>query len=236
MRQLELPLWETLQEAASVPELADLLQLWLSLDATIAPLSTRQQLQVAGDAIATIAQIVQQRSLLTLEEIDSFMQDEGPIVATDFFDKFVRQSMHVDFGQFVEPPPPLPRQMSQRSRREFPNDGRSVVGLIDKAALLEAINLEPEFKDDVTPATALAVAHPEDVSAWVGAIEKYFQKRHRQCVPFVELVREVQYPVGKEQDQGSILVKTWLAVLLGGFQLEQGQDFYEVESVLVWSQ
>lgn len=233
MQQLELPLWEILNEAAVIPEDADLQQLWLSLDATIAPLSTRQQLQVAGDAIATIAQIVQQRSLLTLEEIDSMMQDEGPVVATDFFDKFVRQSVHVDFAQFVVPPPPLPRQVSQRSRREFPNDGRSVVGLIDKAALLEAINLEPEFGDEVTPAQALAVAHPEDVSTWVDAIERYFAQRHSECLPLLTLVCEVQYPIIQEEDKGSPLVKTWLAVLLGGFVLEQGQDFYEIESIRV---
>ena len=88
---------------------------WLSLDATIAPLSTRQQLQVAGDAIAQIAQIVQQRSLLTFEEINSMMQDEGPVVRADFFDKFIRQSMHVDFAQFVEPPPQGKRILSIRA-------------------------------------------------------------------------------------------------------------------------
>ena len=86
------------------------------------------------------------------------MQDKGPVVTADFFDKFVRQSMHVDFAQFVEPPPPLPRQVSQRSRRNFPNDGSSVVGLLDKAALLEAVKPESEFRDDVTPAQALSVA------------------------------------------------------------------------------
>lgn len=113
---------------------------------------------LAAVLTARIAQIVQQRSLLTLEEIDSIMQDEGPLVAVDFFDKFVRQSMHVDFAQFVEPPPPLPRQVPQRSRQNFPNDGRSFVGLVDKAALLESVERESELRDEVTPAQALAVA------------------------------------------------------------------------------
>ncbi len=69
----------------------------------------------------------------------------------------LRAISSVDFAQFVEPPPPLPRQVSQRSRREFPNDGRSVVGLIDKAALLEAVERESDLRDEVTPAQALAV-------------------------------------------------------------------------------
>lgn len=69
MYQLELPRWSTLKSAASIPENADLQEIWFSLDVTMAPLDTQQQLQVAGDAITQIAQIVQQRSLLTLEEI-----------------------------------------------------------------------------------------------------------------------------------------------------------------------
>lgn len=57
-QQLELPLWETLKSAASVPEDADLQEIWFSLDATMSPLDTQQQLQVAGDTITQIAQIV----------------------------------------------------------------------------------------------------------------------------------------------------------------------------------
>lgn len=92
MYQLELPLWETLKEAAFVSENADLQEIWLFLDITMAPLDTQQQLQVVGDAITQIAHIVQQRSLLTLEEIQSVIQEGGPVVPADFFDKFVRQS------------------------------------------------------------------------------------------------------------------------------------------------
>lgn len=148
-QQLELPLWETLKSAASIPEDADLEELWLPVYATIACLDTTSQLQVARDAIATIAQIVQKRSLLTLEEIDSIMQEGVPVVpTTDFFDKFVRQSMHVDFALFVEPPPLLPRQIFKRSRQNFPNDGRSVVGVVDKVAFLKAVQQELELSDE----------------------------------------------------------------------------------------
>lgn len=156
-QQLELPLWETLKSAASLPESADLQEIWFSLDATMAPLNTQQQLQVAGDAITQIAQIVRERSLLTLEEIQSAMQEDRPVVPADFFDKFVRQSMHVDLAQFVEPPLPLQGQVFQTSRRNFPNDGRSVVGLVDKTALLEAVEQEPELTDEAARDEALAV-------------------------------------------------------------------------------
>ena len=43
MQQLELNLWGELQDAANVPELADLQHLWLSLDTALAVLQTQEQ-------------------------------------------------------------------------------------------------------------------------------------------------------------------------------------------------
>lgn len=217
--QLELPLWETLKSAAGVPEDADLKELWLSVDATIACLDTSSQLQVAGDAIATIAQIVQQRSLLTLEEIDSIMQESGPVVPADFFDKFVRQSMHVDFAQFVEPPLPLSRQVPQKSRRQFPNDGRSVVGVVDKVALLEVVEQEPELSDEVARDKALAVAHDEGISRCQRAIAHWMQHSDSKAVSLMQL----------QQALGLPLIEVWLGLLLGEqeqYRWETGEEFY----------
>lgn len=218
--QLEMPLWETLKSAASIPEDADLQELWLSVDTTIAFLDTSSQLQVVGDAIATIAQIVRQRSLLTLEEIDSMMQESGPVVPADFFDKFVRQSMHVDFAQFVEPPLPLPRQVSQTSRRKFPNDGRSVVGVVDKAALLEVIEqAKPQLSDEAFIANALAVAHDEDISAWQSAITHWMQQSDSTAVSLLQLQRALGLP----------LIEVWLGLLLAEqeqYEWETGEEFY----------
>lgn len=218
-QQLELPLWETLKSAASVPEDADLPEIWFSLDATMAPLNTQQQLQVAGDAITQIAQIVQQRSLLTLEEIQSAMQENGPVVPADFFDKFVRQSMHVDFAQFVEPPLPLQRQVSQRNRQDFPNDGRSVVGVVDKLALLKAVAQQPELSDEAAKDKALAAAHDEDISAWSEAIAHQMQHSGSKAVSLLQL----------QQALGMPLIEIWLGLLLGGieqYQWEIGEEFY----------
>jgi len=55
MQQLELDLWRELQD--EVPELANLQQLWLCLDAALVSLETQQQLQVAGDAIIQVARL-----------------------------------------------------------------------------------------------------------------------------------------------------------------------------------
>lgn len=187
MQQLKLDLWGELKDAAEVPELANMQHLWLALDAALAVLSTQEQLQVAGDAITQVARIATERWLLTLSDIDSAMQDEGPVVPADFFHKFVRQSMHVDLAQFVEPPPPWPRCSSQHRKQRFDNDGCSVVAVIDKAALLEV--LSPELDDETALSEALAVAHTEDVSAWVEAISHHFDSTQAVSLSLIELVQ-----------------------------------------------
>ena len=98
---------------------------------------------------------------MTLEEIDSAIQVAGPVVPPGFFERFVRQSMHVDLAQFVEPPPALPRSSSLRHKQRFANDGSSVVAVIDKAALLEV--LEPQVDEKTAKSEALAVAYSEDI-------------------------------------------------------------------------
>ncbi len=231
IRQLELDLWEALKSASYLPEAADLQQLWVSLEQTLAPLKTQAQLRVAGDAIAQFAGIVSERSLLSLEEIDSMMQEDGPVLSVDFFDSFVRQSMHVDLAQFIESPPPLPRILPQRQRQKFPNDGRSIVAVVDKVALLKALETEPD--DETAKAKALAVAHDEDISAWVEAIAHYFRNSQVKSLPLVELLRGVQYPFVEGEEERSPLIKTWLALLLGGFRLKQGNDFYSLRGILV---
>ncbi|PSB59824.1 hypothetical protein C7B79_28075 [Chroococcidiopsis cubana CCALA 043] len=72
----------------------------------------------------------------------------------------------------------------------------------------------------------LALAHTEDISAETSAIADCFANMSLNCLPLVELVRQVRYPVTLEKDLGDLLVKTWLAVLLGDFELEQREDFY----------
>ena len=166
MKQLELDLWGTLKIAAEIPEQALLEDLWTALDIELEHLNTSEQLRLAGDVISQITKIIAERSFLTLEEIESIYQDEGPIVAAEFFDKFVRQSMSVDFAQFVEAPPPLPRSKNRNGKRLFPNDGRSVVASINKNDLLKALESQPHLSDEVTTEHVLAIAHAEDIPAW----------------------------------------------------------------------
>jgi hypothetical protein len=123
----------------------------------------------------------------------------------------------------LEPPPLYPRSSHSNSQ--------SVAGVVDKAAMLDVLDdIATERPDEEDPGL---VAHVEDISAWAIAVAEYFSSRRVQNLPLLELVQKVQYPAQKQQDCGSQLVKTWMALLLGGFRLEQ-QEFYNADSIEVW--
>ncbi|MDX2099944.1 MAG: hypothetical protein SFW36_19390 [Leptolyngbyaceae cyanobacterium bins.59] len=226
MLQLELDLWGVLKQAAQEPETADLKELFCSLDSALVSLDTCHQLQVVAEAIAQIVQIFEDRSLNAFEELESQILDEGPIVALNFFDRFVRQSMQIDLAQFVEPPLFLLPRLEYERQILLEENGESLVGTVEKEAML-AVLAQVEQDEEVAKQEALAVAHEEDISLWVEAIVAYLQGQIRDPIPLLDLVREVQYPEPEGySDPGTLLVKTWLTLLLGGFSLEQRGEFY----------
>ncbi|URD53613.1 hypothetical protein [Chroococcidiopsis sp. CCNUC1] len=236
--QLELNLWEVLSEAALAPEDADLQQLWLMLESTVAPLELQDKLRIAAEAIAKMAQLVRDRSLLTMEELQALGSDEGPVMPSDAFDRYVRQTMQVDFEQFIEPLPSLPRKTPAFGSNHFPDDGRSVVAVLDKETLLQALpesEIESQLDNDAMKQKLLDIAHAEDVEVWVQAIANCFGNTKAEYLTLAHLVREVQDLVTSENEVkgSSPLVKTWLALLLGGFQLEQRLEFYDIEGIWV---
>lgn len=229
--QLEINLWDTLAEAALVPEDANLQQLWTTLEATIAPLDVQDSLRVAADAIALLVKIFRERSLLTLEELQALTSDEGPIMPLDAFDRYVRQSMEVDFEQFIEPLPAPPRKAPSGNPNQFPTDGRSVVTVLDKEALLQALEeqeIQQELEEEVIKTKVLDIAHTEDVSACVSALARWMQQYNGKAISLLLL----------QQALGIPLVAVWLGLLLGGLDLyewEQHGDFYS-DAGEIWLQ
>lgn len=227
VKQLELQLWASLSEAAEVPEAAELAQLWQLLDVTLVDQETPKQLEIAAEAIAQIAEVFQERSVRMFEELEAATSEEGPVMPIDAFDRYVRQSMQVDLEQFIEPPLSWARKVPQRSPRDFVEDERSVVGVLDQAALLQALDEQMSQDPGLTEAEvfnrALGVAHEEDVTAWVEGINRWMQSSARSSVSLLELQRSLEMP----------LVQVWLALLLGEYPLEQRGEFYEVQQVWV---
>lgn len=232
---LQLDLWSALDFAEDVPEEADLQELWASLEVALEPLSVRSQLTLAGDAIVRLAQLVQDRAWLTIEELHQLGNTEGPIMAAEAFDRFVRQSMQVNFEPFIEAPPVPPRIGSQVSHStEFPDDGRSVVAEVDRALLLDALKPEVDFVEIETYEQAIALAHSENVQEWNRAILKYFASQPNLSIPFLELIGAIQARREEEASEPqTVVVQTWLALLLGDYQLEQRGEFYQAETLWV---
>jgi hypothetical protein len=101
------------------------------------------------------------------------------------------------------------------------------VGVLDQSALLAQLDQRLSEQPGMTEAeafeTAIAVAHGEDVSAWVGAIAQCLTKAGKRGMWLVELQRRLKMP----------LMQVWLAVLLGGYEVEQRGGFYQRETIWV---
>lgn len=234
-RQVQLPVesclplleqTEQTSEAESEPEVTlDLDPLWQELETSLqqGDLLHVQALEVAAEGIFQIVLQFTQFADLAFEELEA-VAERGVILPADAFDRYVRQTMEVDFEQFIEPLVSLPRKHSERQEI---TEGDSVVGELDRAAVLqvldEQMSQEPELTEAEVFNGALALAHDEDVSAWVGAISQWM-RQHRSSLPLMELVQAVQMP----------LLKVWLGVLLGDqFVVEQRGQFYDLSSVWI---
>ena len=218
---IDLPVWTEIKVAANEPEEADLARLWQEVEDAIVNLGCLGRLQVAGEAISQITDLFELRSQLAFESIQAVGSDDGPVMSGDAFDRYVRQSMQIDFDVYIEPLSSLPRKVSEFQVGDEVEGMQSVVAEIERKVLLEAI-----LPDPVDPETAykeaIGLAHDEDVSAWGAAISARLE--------------EWGEPVSLLTLQGSIempLVQVWLALLLNGMTLEQRGDFYQTEQVWV---
>ncbi|MBM0745516.1 hypothetical protein JOY44_29290 (plasmid) [Phormidium sp. CLA17] len=226
IEQLELGLWEVLKEAAIAPDEADVGQLLDGLDAALLSLDTVGQLQVAAEAISQIAQVFCDRSALAFEELEATTSDEGPVMPTEAFDQYVRQTMEVDFDQFIKPLATLPRKITERQAIA---EGDSVVGELNRTTVLQVLDQQMSQEPDLTEAEIFnhtwAIAHDEDVAAWARAIAQWMAEQQVSMAPLVEL----------QQSTGMPLIQLWLALLLGGFTLQQRGEFYETAQIWVLS-
>lgn len=204
--QLELDLWQQLNQAEAVPVESDLQQLQERLDLVVAQLPLEEKLSTAGTALLQMAEILSRRAEVFLRDWRDTHNDDGPILDWDDEMGMVRQSMVLDDDLIAEPDPV--------TRRTLPKEEcESIVVLKDKASLLEELETELRVEQ---PDEVLQVLEEEDVLAWVHAISTYLQGTSGM-VPLVELKQELQLS----------LVPIWLGMLLGGFQFEQRGGFYD---------
>lgn len=70
---------------------------------------------------------------------------------------------------------------------------------------------------------ALSLAHDEDVSTWNQTIARWMIEQRISTIPLMQLQRSVEMP----------LVQLWLALLLGGYEIEQRGEFYDAQQIWV---
>jgi hypothetical protein len=217
VKQLELDLWDVLSTARQTPEDANFLMVFKLLDLTLVELDTRSQLRVAGEAVCQIADLFCDRSSFLFEELHSRAVKGEPIMADDAFDRYVRQSMVVDFDQFIETLPSLPRKIPEQLKT-----GNSIVSEIDKEILIQSLEQESLLSFGEEFEQAISTAHAEDVSAWIEAIA-YSLKINDLPMRLLALHDSLQLPI----------VEIWLGLLLGNFKLEQKGTFYNSDEIWI---
>ncbi len=210
VKQLELDLRDVISTARQTPEEANLPMVFELLDLTLVNLDTRSQLRVAGDAVCQIADLFCDRSSFLFEELHSRTTNGEPIMSDDAFDRYVRQSMVVDFDRFIEPLQSLPRKIPEQIK-----NGNSIVREIDKEFLIQALEQESLLSLEEEFELAISTAHVEDVAVWVTAISRCIANRFSP-IRLTDLHNALQLP----------MIEVWLGLLLGDFKLEQRGEFY----------
>ena len=208
----QLSLWDLL-DAAQVEETeGDLVNIWTALEAEVAIRETiEDKLIVSAQTIEQVAQVFFERALLTFEQLDARVGREGPEMPNDAFDRYVRQSMEVEFDDYIEPLEALPRKPIEASDRE-----ESLITENMNLETLLALIGEEETSQD--PAEMIrTLAGDDDPKHWIGQVRGCLNA-YPEGRSFLSVQREAQLE----------LVEAWLGTLLGQIQMNQvGEgDFY----------
>jgi hypothetical protein len=235
--QLELDLWQALDVASESPKSADVRSLLLSLERAMEHCELAQQLVIGAEGLVRIAAVYAARAESLIWEWESQYNPTEPVIDVDDCADLFVQSLHLDLSDLIEPPEAVQYPQNRQPPTAIATNN-SLVGQVDKSAVLAMVEqLEAEDTSPLAEAEQkdflLALAHTEDISAEASAITDCFANTSQKCLPLVEIVRQVQYPATLEKDLGDLLVKTWLAVLLGRFNLEQREDFYSPTGIWV---
>jgi hypothetical protein len=223
IRQLELDLWTALKNASADPIAAEFYLVWKALDGLLPGLSVTEQLETASQAIVQVTDIFQVQAGLIFEGLDATATMDGPTMAADAFDRYVRQSMEIDFEDYLEAIEPLERL--PRPVRSPEDEFYSQVKSIDKTTLLETLHEEIALTDAEVEASAMSVAHGEDISEWIETIRDQLSQLDRP-IEFQQLLTQVSLE----------LVELWLGLLLGGYELcrsTESKDFYSFTGLWV---
>ena len=213
--QLQLSLWQQLEQAQTSPEATDWRQLCLAFDEAIDLTPQELRLATAADAIEQMADVLLARAMAWAEDWNRRPGD-GPVLDEDLFAELVRQSFSLDLSGLVDEPELYVRAASEKSHE----DAESVVEYRGKEEVLA--ELESLVGQDLGDAE-VELEHDEDVGAWAEAIQGWMERQGIESALMTQL----------QEGSGLPVVKLWLAALLCGLGMEQRGAFYDAGGVAI---
>lgn len=218
---MTLPAWFRQLPSQVTWETLDVEEIWNALDEGLPEVDPPIQIAIAGEVITRLADLFVNAAEQVFEELDATTTQDGPAMTIEQFLPYVRQSMEIDFTQFVGGFEREAGRGSYAPRIAAPEnfaEEQTIVAMVDPATLADAIQgLDTARPENFDLETALELAHIEDVEAWTRAISTYFEATEASIVSLQTL----------QQSLGLSWIELWLGLLLGGYPLEQqGADFY----------
>lgn len=189
--------------------------LWLQMEQHLVLLSDADQLRLGGQIILHLAELCYAKATRWLTDWETAEQEIEPAWDDALLAGLVQKTMYLDLSDLV-------RAKAKPSRSR--SSAGSIAGPVDKKKLLTVLDTIEE--QETTKQKALSVAHDEDVSAWILAIDQWLSAR-AVAVPspgvwFSELCQGLC-----QQNPRMTPIKIFLALLLGGYSLEQPGGFYD---------
>ena len=219
---VQLELWDLLEEARQEPFEVDWKFLLDSLDMSLVGLGVSQQLKVASVAMLQMVEVFCVRNAEVLEELELYRSNDGAVMGDRDFASFVRQTMDIDFDEFIEPlVSPIPR-----SHTHGKGNSQSIVEVVDREALLETAEESQESSPPEVDDSVVEIAYQENVSDWISVIANYFTVMGIEQTTWSELLENLDIAP----------VEILLGLLLGHFTLSQVQNelhlFYDSEILI----
>jgi hypothetical protein len=213
--QLQLNLWQQLEQAQAEPQATDWRQLCLAFDEAIDRTPVGLRLAIAADAIEQMAEVLAARASAWAE--DWYRQPEdGPVLSEDLFSEFVRQSLSLDLSELVAKPELYMRSVSEKSYE----DAESVVEYRDKNDVLTELE---SFVGEEQEGDIEALEYDEDIGAWAEMIRLWMKLGRIESASIRETIKETNLSAGK----------IWIAGLLSDLSLQQTKDFYSFDGLLL---
>lgn len=214
-------LWQELEDALTVPQAADLKRLCELLDWAIAQLPEDQQLETAGRAFEQMVDIYALRFNLLMavwEGSDHLLEHTLPVLDVDVLESWIRQSMSLNLDHLIEQ-----QKLNRNRKKQTPDPNNSIVAIVEPEAVLQMVDqIEVEEHSHMIR----RLAGEEDPTRWSAAIALWLRTHAiEKSVRLVDFYQELGLP----------LVEAWIGLLLGGFELEQHGEFYELSGIWVGS-